>query len=183
MGEITPAVANLLERDFHADAPGVKLLTDITEFSLMDGKLYLSPIVDRHDGKILTYTTGTHPDGALVNRMLDQLEPLVDGLRPVIHSDRGCHYRWPGWIRRMEQRSWARSMSKKGCSPDNSACEGFFGRLKNEMYYNHDWSRATTDEFRHALDRYIHWYNEHRIKQSLGFRSPNQHRRSLGMMA
>ena len=46
------------------------------------------------------------------------------------NSDRGCHYRWPGWIERMDNAGFIRSMSKKGCSPDNSAYEGFFGRLK-----------------------------------------------------
>ena len=54
----------------------------------------------------------------------------------MVHSDRECHYRWPDWIRIMDTAELTRSMSKKGCSPDNSACEGFFGRLKNEMFYN-----------------------------------------------
>ena len=74
-GEITPAPVNLLERDFHADAPGAKLLTDITEFAPPAGRLYLSPVVDCHDGRILTYTIGEHPDAPPVNRMLDQLFP------------------------------------------------------------------------------------------------------------
>jgi putative transposase len=52
----------------------------------------------------------------------------------TVHSDRGCHYRWSGWIERMNGAGLTRSMSKKGCFPDNAACEGFFGRLKNEMF-------------------------------------------------
>lgn len=51
--------------------------------------------------------------------------------KPIIHSDRGVHYRWPGWIERIDKAGLTRSMSKKGCSPDNFACEGVFGRIKN----------------------------------------------------
>jgi len=77
----------------------------------------------------------------------------------------------------------AESMSRKGCSPDNAACEGFFGRLKNEMFYSRDWMSTTIDEFITAVDTYIYWYNEVRIKNSLGFRSPAEHRRMWGISA
>ena len=63
--------------------------------------------------------------------MFDQaLDTLADNSKPIIHSDRGAHYRWPGWIERIETNSLTQSMSKKGCSPDNSACEGFSVDLK-----------------------------------------------------
>ena len=74
-------------------------------------------------------------------------------------------------------------MSRKACSPDNAACEGFFGRLKNELFYPRSWLNTTLDEFISALDSYIHWYNEARIKVSLGFRSPTEYRRNLGIVA
>ena len=76
-----------------------------------------------------------------------------------------------------------RSMSKKGCSPDNSACEGFFGRLKNEFFYGRDWFGVTFDKFASLLNDYIKFYNENRIKKSLGWMSPNEYRRSLGIAA
>jgi transposase InsO family protein len=79
----------------------------------------------------------------------------------------------------MEKAGLTRSMSKKGCSPDNSACEGFFGRLKNEMFYCRSWNDVSIDDFILEVDRYIHWYNEKRIKMSLGAMSPLQYRRSL----
>ena len=60
----------------------------------------------------------------------------------------------------MENAGLTRSMSKKGCSPDNSACEGFFGRLKNEMFYGRSWKDVTIEEFIRILDEYIHWYAE-----------------------
>lgn len=81
----------------------------------------------------------------------------------------------------MDAAKLTRSMSKKGCSPDNSACEGFFGRLKNEMFYNRNWNRITIDSFIDKLDKYMHWYNEERIKMSLGGMSPLEYRRSLGI--
>ncbi|WP_244584573.1 IS3 family transposase, partial [Escherichia coli] len=66
------------------------------------------------------------------------------------------------------------SMSRKGCSPDNAACEGFFGRLKTEMYYGRKWSGITPEKFMQHVDAYIRWYNERRIKLSLGAVSPEK---------
>jgi transposase InsO family protein len=101
--------------------------------------------------------------------------------QPVIHSDRGAHYRWPGWLSRIHDAKLIRSMSRKGCSPDNAACEGFFGRLKTELFYPRNWQDTTIEEFIQIVDSYIHWYNEKRIKVSLGSLSPLEYRASLGL--
>ncbi|MFT9078283.1 MAG: IS3 family transposase [Ethanoligenens sp.] len=155
-GEISQAVENLVARDFHAEAPNKKWLTDLTEFHVPAGKVYLSPIVDCFDGMVVSWTVGTSPDAELVNTMLDEaILHLPEGEHPIIHSDRGCHYHWPGWISKMENAGLTRSMSKKGCSPDNSACEGFFGRLKNEMFYNRSWQDVSIEQFVDVLNRYI----------------------------
>ena len=168
---------NLLNRDFNADAPGEKLLTDITEFSIPAGKVYLSPLVDCYDGMVISWSIGTSPNAELANSMLKNgIIALGDGKKPIVHSDRGCHYRWPEWIEIMESAGFIRSMSKKGCSPDKSACEGFFGRLKNEMFYKKDWRKVSIDDFIAKIDDYIHWYNEKRIKMSLGGLSPLEFR-------
>ena len=90
---------------------------------------------------------------------------------------------WPGWIERCKRYGITRSMSRKGCSPDNSAMEGFFGRLKVEFFYGRNWKGWSIERFMEALDDYIEWYNERRIKVSLGGLSPNQYRRSLGFAA
>lgn len=183
-GEISLAVQNLVARDFHADEPNTKWLTDLTEFHIPAGKVYLSPIIDCFDGLAVSWTIGTSPDAELVNTMLDDaIFNLADGEHPIVHSDRGSHYRWPGWISRMENAGLTRSMSKKGCSPDNSACEGFFGRLKNEMFYYRSWKDVSIDQFIDELDRYLRWYNEKRIKMSLGGMSPIAYRRSIGLAA
>lgn len=81
----------------------------------------------------------------------------------------------------MESNGLIRSMSPKGSSPDNSACEGVFGRLKNEMFYNTDWTGVNISEFIDILNNYLYWYNEKRIKKSLGYLSPMEYRRSLGI--
>ena len=123
-GEISPA-PNLVNRNFHADELGKLLLTDITEFHISAGKVYLSAITDVFDGKIVAWTIGTSPNAKLVNTMLVKArEALGDDKHPIVHSDRGIHYQWPGWIALMKKFGWTRSMSKKGCSPDNAACEG-----------------------------------------------------------
>ena len=185
MGEISPAPDNLLNRDFSADAPNEKWLTDITEFQIPAGKVYLSPMIDCFDGMVVSWSIGTRPNAELVNTMLDAAigKVAASGERPMVHSDRGGHYRWPGWLTRITEAKLVRSMSRKGCSPDNAACEGFFGRLKTEMFFARDWLSTTIEDFVAALDAYIRWYNEVRIKSSLGFRSPAEHRRSLGLAA
>ena len=183
-GEITQAAPNLLQRNFKAEKPNMKWLTDITEFRIAAGKVYLSPIIDCFDGAVVSWTISTEPNAKLVNTMFDNaLETLGVNEHPIIHSDRGAHYRWPGWIERIKTSGLTQSMSKKGCSPDNSACEGFFGRLKNEWFYGLSWKDISIDEFIERLDHYIHWYNEKRIKMSLGGISPLQYRRRLGLAA
>lgn len=180
LGEITPEVDNIISRDFHATQPYERLLTDITEFTLPDGKLYLSAMIDCFDGMVIGWTSGPRPNADLVNTMLDGvIAALPDGCYPTVHSDRGCHYRWPGWIQRMKEAGLTRSMSKKGCSPDNAACEGFFGRLKNEMFYGRSWIGVSPDDFAQELDDYINWYNCKRIKLSLGGLSPIEYRQHL----
>lgn len=139
-GEISKEVENIIDRKFHSETPNTKWLTHITEFALPAGNVYLSPIVDCFDGFIVSWTVGTHPNAELVNTMLDTaIIHLKKGDTPIIHTDRGYHYRWPGWAERMDRAGLLRSMSKKGCSPYNAACEGFFGRLKNEMFYGKSW--------------------------------------------
>ncbi|WP_414150892.1 IS3 family transposase [Acetobacterium carbinolicum] len=183
-GEISPAVKNIIARDFHATTPNTKWLTDLTEFHIPAGKIYLSPIIDCFDGMAVSWTIGTSPNVELVNTMLDDaISNLTDGEHPVVHSDRGCHYRWPGWISKMENAKLIRSMSRKGCSPDNSACEGFFGRLKVEMLYCRTWKNVSIAEFIDKLGSYLRWYNENRIKISLGGMSPLAYRRSIGLTA
>ena len=98
-----------------------------------------------------------------------------------MHSDRGCHYRWTEWILIMEEASLTRSMSKKDCSPDNAACERFFGHLETEMLYGYNWDPYSIEDFIQEINSYMHWYCKGRIKSTLGGLSPLDYRRSIGI--
>ncbi len=76
-----------------------------------------------------------------------------------------------------------RSRSRKARSPDNAACEGLFDRLKNERFYPRDWKSVTIEQSIDVIDHYIRWYNEKRIKISLGSLNPVEYRVSLGLGA
>jgi len=123
---------------------------------------------------VVSWSIGIWPDAELVNTMLDAaIDTVVTSIdRPVVHFDRGRHCRWPGWLTRMADALLTRSMLRKASSPDNAACEGFFGRLKNELFYARNWLNTTIDDFIAEFDAHIRWYNEARIKISLGSLSP-----------
>jgi transposase InsO family protein/transposase-like protein len=185
LGEISPAPDSLINRDFQAATLNEKWLTEITEFQIPAGRVYLSPMIDCFDGLVISWTIGTRPDAVLVNTMLEAaIETVANSTDwPVVHSDRGAHYRWPGWLTQMRDAKLIRSMSRKGCSPDNAACEGFFGRLKTELFYPRNWQATTIELFIQVVDAYIRWYVERRIKISLGSLSPLEYRESLGLTA
>ncbi|WP_242949124.1 IS3 family transposase [Acetitomaculum ruminis] len=116
-GEITPPVDNIVDRNFTAINPNEKWLTDITEFAIPAGKIYLSPIVDCFDGLLVSWNIDTSPDSNHVNSMLDSVvQQLKPTEKPLLHSDRGVHYCWHGWINRMNGYGLTRSMSKR-CVP------------------------------------------------------------------
>ena len=182
-GELTRAPENLVNRDFHADGPNMLRVTDLTEFSIPAGKAYLSPLIDCYDGLPVAWTIGTSPNAELADGMLsDACSTLGEGDRPVTHSDRGRHYRWPEWIRICEEHKLTRSMSAKGCSPDNAAAEGFFGRLKQEFFHKRSFAGVSMDEFIGMLDDYMVWYRGKRIKTEFGM-SIMGRRRELGLVA
>ena len=135
-GEVSKAPENLVNRNFHADEPNRLWLTDITEFRLPGGeKVYLSPVIDCFDGMPVAWSIGLHPDKRLANSsLLKACAARPAGGRTIHPLGPGRPLPLAGWIGICEENGLVRSMSAKGCSPDNSACEGFFGRLKNEFF-------------------------------------------------
>ena len=79
-------------------------------------------------------------------------------------ATRGWHYRTPDWVRACGEAGVERSMSRKGHSPDNAACEGFFGRLKVEFFHGRDWRGVSAERFAAELAEWIRWYREGRLK-------------------
>ena len=151
--------------DFSAARPGEVLVTDITEFRLPDDprKVYLSPCVDLYDGDVAAFACGTSPGKALVAEMLEGAVGATGG-GFTLHSDRGWHYRTPDWVAACSAAGVARSMSRKGHSPDNAAMEGFFGRLKVEFFHGRDWSGFTAERFMEELEGYLGWYRRDRLR-------------------
>ena len=102
-------------------------------------------MIDCLDGLVISRNNGTRPAAELVNTMLDAAIKSVAHRheRPVVHIDRGAHYRWPGWLTRIRVSQLIRSMSRKRCSPDNAACDKYFGRLETELFYPRNWQTTT----------------------------------------
>ncbi|OIK11126.1 transposase, partial [Bacillus sp. MUM 116] len=112
VGKIAP---NILDRNFTADAPIEKWVTDITEFKLFGEKLYLSPVLDLFNGEIITYTIGSRPTYSLVSGMLEKaLERLPENHQLLMHSDQGWHYQMKQYRHALESRGIVQSMSRKG---------------------------------------------------------------------
>ena len=183
-GETTPAPANLVDRDFTAERPNEKWLTDISEIKARDGKG-----VPLAAGRLLRWQDRRIHRRLQPQRGAGQPDAGESGLdaagerASLVHSDRGRHCRWPGWLGLMERFGLTRSMSAKGRSPDNAAAEGFFGRMKTEAVYPEKWEEHTRNEVLALVDEYIRWHDHERIKQSLGWMSPVQYRQSQGMAA
>ncbi|GGI14834.1 hypothetical protein GCM10007377_12900 [Galliscardovia ingluviei] len=102
------------------------------------------------------------------------LKEAVATLEPhesvTLHSDRGCHYRAIEWIELCREARITRSMSGKGNSGDNAACEGFFGRMKNEMYHGFRWDKI--EELEHAIQIYIKFHNTQKLRAKTGITIP-----------
>ncbi|MBS9077661.1 IS3 family transposase [Escherichia coli] len=174
-GNMGLAAENILQRQFKAEAPCEKWVTDITEFRAGGQKLYLSPILDLFNGEIVAWETACRPTEELVKRMLNKgLESLAEGEKPLLHSDQGWHYRIKSYQSALADKGLVQSMSRKGNCLDNAVMENFFGHLKEEMYYRRD--NRSVEELENAVNEYITYWNQKRIKLSLGGLSPVEYR-------
>ena len=177
-GEQGIVAPNLLKRQFEADSPNQKWVTDVTEFSVGDRKLYLSPIMDLFDRQIISYAIGTSPNLELANCSLrDALATLENGQTPLVHSDQGFQYQHNSWRTLLENADAVQSMSRKANCYDNAVMENFFGHLKEELF--HRVRFLNTDALAAALHDYIHWYNTERISTRLKGLSPVQYRAQM----
>ena len=174
-GEIGKVAPNLINRNFHADAPNQKWTTDITEFSLFGKKLYLSPILDMFNGEIVSYNISERPHLGQVMDMLDKaFKNIPDNTGLILHSDQGWQYQHKRYQQRLNEKGIRQSMSRKGNCLDNAIMENFFGLLKSELLYLRDFE--SFEEFKDELEKYIYYYNHQRIKGKLKGLSPVQYR-------
>lgn len=174
-GQLGHVAPNVLERQFQADRPNEKWVTDVTEFNVGGRKLYLSPIMDLFNSEILSYEMSPRPLFGMVGTMLKKaFGRLRDGDSPILHSDQGWQYRMPEYRRLLKARAIRQSMSRKGNCLDNAAMESFFGTLKSELYYINEF--RSIEELQASVDSYIQYYNHERIKLKLKGLSPVEYR-------
>lgn len=174
-GEVGKIAPNLLNRDFKADKPNQKWVTDVTEFSLFGKKLYLSPILDLHSSDLVSYTISDRPVLSMVTSMLDKaFEKIPDGTNLILHSDQGWQYQHKQYQRMLQEKGIRQSMSRKGNCLDNAVMENFFGLLKTELLYLQIFE--SMEHFIRELIDYLDYYNNRRIKAKLKGLPPAIHR-------
>lgn len=166
---------NVLNREFTANKPNEKWVTDVTEFKYGSSKkAYLSAIRDLYDGSIVSYVLGHFNNNKLVFDTLDRATNLLNQEHPLIHSDRGFQYTSYEFKRRIDKAEMTQSMSRVGRCIDNGPMESFWGTLKSEKYYLHKYE--TFEELSQAIDEYIHFYNHERYQKRLNGFSPMEYR-------
>ena len=174
-GEVGRVAPNVLARQFEADRPNQKWVTDVTEFNVRGQKLYLSPVMDLYNGEIVAYETSERPLFGLVGNMLKKaMRRLSSGDQPLLHSDQGWQYQQPSYRRMLADRGLTQSMSRKGNCLDNAAMESWFATLKTECFYLRRYD--SIEQLQKAIGQFIHYYNHQRIRLKLKGLSPVQYR-------
>ena len=182
VGTIAP---NKIKRRFKSTIPHQKITTDTTEFKYYEinsngnmniKKLYLDPYMDMYNSEIITHKISKQPNG---ESMIDLLEETISETsdckyRRTFHSDQGWAYQMKAYTRTLKENEIYQSMSRKGNCHDNSVMENFFGIMKQEMYYGINY--YSYEELEAAINKYIKYYNEERIKEKLGWMSPIEYR-------
>ena len=177
-GEDGQKAENLINREFEAEKPNEKYYTDVSEFAAptFTEKVYLSPVLDGFNGEITGYNLSTSPNVEQLKDMLEKAFPNASYEGTILHSDQGWHYQHDIYHSFLKEQGMVPSMSRKGNSPDNGMMESFFGTLKSEMFYGHEHEFETAEQLIKAIEEYIYYYNNKRIKVKLKGLSPVQYR-------
>lgn len=185
-GKVGKVAPNRIKRHFRTSIPYQKITTDTTEFKyyvtdsqgrLLTHKLYLDPFMDMYNGEIISYGISKTPSAENIMEALDNAIKLTASCqyRRTFHSDQGWAYQMKSYTNKLKEEGIFQSMSRKGNCHDNSVMENFFGLLKQEIYYGKTY--YSYGELKQAIEDYIKYYNEKRIKERLGWLSPVQYRR------
>ena len=165
---------NVLNREFSAEAPNQKWLTDVTEFKYYIGievhKIYLSAILDLFDRRIVSFVIGDSNNNALVFDTFDAAIAANPGATPLCHSDRGFQYTNRAFHAKLEAAGMTQSMSRVAKCIDNGPMEGFWGILKRERYYGNRFTDR--DTLVKMIENYIEYYNTRRLQRKLGILTP-----------
>ena len=164
-------------RNFSANKPNMKWATDVSEFRIASGKIYLSPILDMYDGSIISYDISTKANYDQTKRMLGKAfrkHKDLDGL--ILQSDQGWQYQLAHYQNELKKHNIRQSFSRKGNCMDNSLMENFFGIMKKEMFYGNEKEFKTLEELKAAMIKYINYYNRKRINKKRKGLSPLEYR-------
>ena len=171
-----PVAENILNREFNAEKPCQKWVSDITYIETQEGFLYLAGILDLYDKSVVGWSMQTHMKKELVIEALNQ---AIGRFRPtaglLLHSDRGSQYCSNEYQKIIKNNGFICSMSRKGNCWDNAPMESFWGKLKSEWLC--DMKFKTVEEAKAAVFEYIEiFYNRDRLHSSNGYMSPSQKR-------
>jgi len=163
MGQELHKYENLLNRNFVADRPNAKWVTDISYIHTGQGVLYLSMIRDLYDNSIIDYKTGTEQTVNLVlNTIKSAMKKETVAAELQLHSDQGFQYTSHAYFNLTKEYGITPSMSRRGNCYDNAMAENFFSILKTECIYRRKLN--TFAEARLLIDEYIDFYNNERIQ-------------------
>ena len=169
IGEDKHRYDNWLNREFNAEHPNQKWVTDISYIQTQEGVLYLSMIRDLYDRSIVAYRTGT---SQTINLVLDTIHLAMKSVKTEsrrelhLHSDQGFQYTSQAYFDLTKEYGILPSMSRRGNCYDNALAENFFGILKTECIYRH--KPETFEEANKMIDDYIYFYNHERIQLKTG---------------
>ncbi len=187
-GKVGKVAPNRINRRFNTHIPHQKITTDTTEFKyyhvnekgkMTIKKLYLDPFMDMCNSEIISYGISQHPSAENIMKVLKEAIEITKDCpyRRTFHSDQGWAYQMKTYVHTLKENKIFQSMSRKGNCHDNSVMENFFGIMKQEMYYGKVY--YSFEELKQAIEKYIKYYNEKRIKQKLGWLSPVNYRINL----
>ncbi len=187
-GKVGTVAPNRIHRRFNTNVPHQKITTDTTEFKyyeiderggMLIRKLYLDPFMDLYNREILSYGISQKPSAINIMNTLSEVINITEDCkyRRTFHSDQGWAYQMKSYVYTLKSNKIFQSMSRKGNCHDNSVMENFFGIMKQEMYYGVVY--YSYEELKLSIERYIKYYNEQRIKESLGWMSPIEYRLNL----
>lgn len=176
-GTVGTIAEDHIKRNFEALIPNEKWFTDVTEFRVGSKKLYFSPILDACGRYIVAYNISTSPNLDQIKDMLEKAFQRNDDIKNlIIHSDQGWQYQHAYFVEKLKEKGIHQSMSRKGNSIDNGLMESFFGVMKSEMYYGMEHEYKNIQDLTIAIDKYIEYYNNKRIKCKLKGLTPAQYR-------
>ena len=173
---------NILNREFEAQRPGEKFVTDVTYIPYVEGTTwkwaYLSVVLDLYDRSVVTWVLSKKQDSDLARATLNVMAGKYHIDDAIFHSDRGSIYTSQEFQDSLKEFGFRQSLSRSGNCWDNAPMESFNGILKSEWLYN-PYCYEQLPSFKTqqlAIGQFMKFYNEKRIHSSIGYLTPNQKR-------